>query len=256
MSNKTGNAGHVLDENTRRYYLDVMGVQCWQLRDNEKPPVTVDAASAAGSAAQSNLAIKAADSKPAADLPANDWTLLQSSVQQCHSCMLHDGRKQAILGRGNQAAQLMFVLLAPDSNDDNAARLCSGEAEALFARMLSAINLSMDEVYITSLLKCCVPARHTVTPQQIQHCNKHLKRQVELMQPKLLVVLGETTIRCLLQENMSLDDYRLLNAEASYHFDSVPIFASYSPQELLLQAGNKRKAWADLQQLQKVIESG
>ena len=145
--------------------------------------------------------------------------------------------------------------------------MCSGEAGELFAKMLSAINIPIDEVYITSLLKCNVPALHTISTREIHHCSDYLKQQVSLIQPRLIIVLGETAAQCLLQKDAPLDDLReLINtnvvsgiasgaAETSHQFESVPLFVSYSPQELAVQPGNKRKAWLDLQQMQKIIEA-
>ncbi len=245
MSNQVNKPATTLDEASRRYYLDVMGIQCWELRDNENiadaDADVANAVAAGDEAAVSTLALQ---------LPQLDAVL-----QQCSRCQLHTSRKQAISGRGNPAARLMFVVLAPDDHDDDAGVICSGAAGELFGKMLSAINIAIDDVYITSLLKCRVATRHTVTPQEIQFCNDYLKRQVQLVQPERLVVLGESAIRCLTQKNLSLDDFRALNAEPDYQLESVPVFASYSPQELLLQAENKRKAWSDLQLLQKMINS-
>ncbi len=222
-----------LDENSRRYYLDVMGVQCWELRE----AVEIDTV----------------------------FRQLEIDVQQCVKCPLHSKRKQALAGRGNQSADLMFVLLSPDNNDDDAGELCSAEAGELFAKMLTAIDVSIDEVYITSLLKCRVPLNHTVSPGEILRCSGYLKQQISHVQPKLLVVLGETAAHCLLQKDLPLDELRsLINAPdktqgvsdaagTDHQFESVPLFVSYSPQELVKQADNKRKAWLDLQQIQKIV---
>jgi len=250
-----------LDENRRRYYLDVLGIQCWQLRDAEDSSVTdrqAEGRSAAdrqvaerGSLAANNRDVTSADIITNAD----NWSQLETTIQQCDKCQLCATRKQAIAGRGKQSAELMFVLLAPAGSDDEAGSICSGEANDLFAKMLAAINLPIEGVYITSLLKCKVPAKHTVSPQEIKQCLVYLKQQIQLVQPKLLIVLGETTIRCLLQKNLSLDDFRAMNAESQYQLESVPLFVSYSPHELLQHAENKRKAWSDLQQLQKLIKN-
>lgn len=225
-----------LDENTRRYYLDAMGIQCWELLTD------------------------AVDSD-------TGFQLLETDVQGCVKCQLHTTRKQAIVGRGNQFADLMFVLLSPDAMDDESGILCGGDAGDLFAKMLAAINVSIDAVYITSLLKCSVPALHTVSTSEIHHCKDYLKQQIQLVQPKLLIVLGETAARCLLQKDASIDELRaMINADvtadmfasataAPHHFESIPLFVSYSPQELVRQSDNKRKAWQDLQQIQKIIEA-
>ncbi|MBT8135272.1 MAG: uracil-DNA glycosylase [Gammaproteobacteria bacterium] len=192
------------------------------------------------------------------DVPGNSWSLLEQDVENCDRCVLHETRKQPLIGRGSRSAELMFVLLAPDTSDDLMGMICSDAADDLFTRMLAAIDIEIEDVYITSLLKCAVPASHTVSPKEIRCCTEHLKQQVQLIQPELIVVLGETAIRCLLQKDLTLDDYRAMNPDKDnrdlqYQFESVPLFVSYSPHELLKQLENKRKAWSDLQQLQAMM---
>ena len=256
MTKDTKTPVNVLDENTRRYYLDVMGVQCWQLLDSGDQQTEAQEAERVNAAIEINTDV---DSDQAVSKHL-DWSLLDTAVQQCNKCALHKTRKQVLSGKGSQTAELMFVLLSPGLDDDS--DLLSAEANELLSKMLAAINLSIDAVYITSLLKCGVPAQHTVSPFEIQQCNVYLKQQIQLIQPKLLVVLGETAIRCILQQDSALDDFRQrINADtradtaAVNKFESVPLFVSYSPQELLQQPENKRKAWQDLQQLQKLIDS-
>jgi len=247
----TENTVTPLDENTRRYYLDVMGIQCWQLLDAENLQPASDETLIENNRDVTSVDV-AADADASINVRAQAWPQLENAIKQCSKCQLCNSRKQVIVGRGSQSAELMFVLLSPNSGDDETGAICSGEAGELFSKMLTAINISINDVYITSLLKCSVPTNHTVSPKEIQSCNEYLKHQIQLIRPKLLVVLGETAIRCLLQKTMSLDDYRAKNAGSQYQVESVPLFVSYSPQELLQQAENKRKAWSDLQQLQKL----
>ena len=233
-----------LDENTRRYYLDVMGVQCWQSLE----PV----------AQQNDDRHVEPEAESEGDVSVTGWLQLEQDIQACQQCVLHKTRKQALSGRGNQSADLMFVLLAPDASDDSNGQVCSDAAGDLFTRMLAAIDIDIDDVYISSLLKCALPASHTVTPTEIHCCTEYLKRQVQLIRPELIVVLGETAIRCLLQKDLALDDYRAMNPgrdskDQPYQFESVPLFVTYSPHDLLQQVENKRKAWSDLQQLQAMM---
>jgi len=220
-----------LDENTRRYYLDAMGVQCWQLRETPEKLVEQDI---------NNLT----------------WPQLENDIQGCDHCQLHTSRNQSISGRGNKNADLLFILLAPTQSDDKSGQLCDGEANTLLSKMLSAIEISIDDVYITSLLKCSVPAVHTVSPNEIQSCNNYLQQQLQLIQPKLVVVLGETANQCLFQKTLSLDDFRAMNAGSPQQINSIPLFTSYSPEELLKSPENKRNAWSDLQQIKKILGSG
>lgn len=256
MTKDTKTPVNVLDENTRRYYLDVMGVQCWQLLDSGDQQTETLEAERVKAVIEINTDV---DSDQAVSKHL-DWPLLDTAIQQCNKCPLHKTRKQVLSGKGSQSAELMFVLLSPGTDDGS--DLMSTEANELLSKMLAAINLSIDVVYITSLLKCGVPAQHTVSPFEIQQCNAYLKQQIQLIRPKLLVVLGETTIRCMLQQDSVLDDFRQqinantpADAATVNQFESVPLFVSYSPQELLQQPENKRKAWLDLQQLKKLIES-
>ena len=219
-----------LDENTRRYYLDAMGVQCWQLRDTSETLVAQE---------NNNLS----------------WSQLESDIQSCTHCQLHQSRKQPICGRGNTNADLFFILLAPTQSDDESGKLCDAEANALFSKMLSAIEISIDDVYITSLLKCSVPAVHTVSPKEIQSCNTYLQQQLQLIQPRLVIVLGETTNQCLFQKTLSLDDFRAMNIDSPQQINAIPLFTSYSPEELLQHPENKRDAWLDLQQIKKMLGS-
>lgn len=235
----------VLDENTRRYYLDAMGIQCWQLLATEI-------------ATEINQ-----DVTPAQSITSEvSWLQLEKNIQRCDQCQRHQGRKQAIVGRGSKTAELMFVLLSPNVSDDASGVICEGESGDLLTKMLSAINIPVSDVYITSLLKCYSTNTQTISPDEIQQCNHHLSQQIQLIQPKLLIVLGEAAAQCLLQENLPLDDLRVncnkdkninLALTDKYQFNDVPLFVSYSPDELLQKTENKRKAWSDLQALKKIV---
>jgi len=243
MVDKIATTPQVLDENTRRYYLDAMGIQCWQLLTTE---VNTDVTSQPQTSGELT------------------WLQLESNIQRCTDCALHQTRKQALVGRGSKAAELMLVLLAPSVEDDASGLICSGEGNALLKKMLAAINISIDEVYITALLKCAIPPNHTVSPAEIRQCRVHLKQQVQAIQPRLIVILGEVAAQCLLKESITIDEFRencnsaqqsagSRNAE-KYRFESVRLFISYSPDELVHQPENKRKAWVDLQALQKIVQ--
>lgn len=235
----------VLDENTRRYYLDAMGIQCWQSLDT-------------GSATEVNT-----DVTPAQVITSEvSWLQLEKNIQRCNQCQRHQSRKQAIVGRGSKTAELMFVLLSPNVLDDTSGVICEGDSGDLFTKMLAAIDIAISDVYITSLLKCHAAITPTISPDEIQQCNNHLSQQIQLIQPKLLIVLGEAAAQYLLQENLPFDELRVsCNKDKDIHspltdkyqFNDVPLFVSYSPDELLQNTENKRKAWSDLQALKQII---
>lgn len=249
---------NVLDENTRLYYLEAMGIQCWQPLHSVQV-IADDAASVETETEISNPGA-ADDGIDHTLAQPGDWPTLEASIQRCTSCQLHATRQRALVGRGNPAAELMFILLAPDSADEEAGLICSGEADTLFSKMLAAIDIDINDVYITSLIKCRPPQNHTISPREIMSCNEHLKQQVELVKPRHIIVLGETAIQCLLQKQQPIERMRTGINSASADacslnpLGSIPLFVSYSPHELLQKAELKRNAWADLQQLQKLID--
>lgn len=237
-----------LDENTRRYYLDAMGIQCWQEIAGEQVVLDGEVApSLDGEQIDSSVDVSTGNNKEVVT-----WDKLETSIKHCELCALHKTRNQSVInisGSKKQPSALMFVLLAPDNNGV----LLSEQAKSLFEKMLAAINISIHDVAITSLLKCSVPENHTVLEQEIVACNNHLKQQIQLVNPKQLIVLGDVASHCLLQKKLAFDDLRLNCNQAQSMVNGVPLFVSYSPEELLLNPEHKRKAWADLQQIQKEI---
>lgn len=246
------NSGCTLDENTRRYYLDTMGVQCWQPLEPEqagaKSPELADGIDTAGLGEQTTESI---------DFAAT----LEQQVAACQQCDLQRTRQKVIISRGSRKAELVFVLLAPERSDESNAMLCSGETGELFRKMLAAIDIDIDDVCITTLLKCALPDSHTVSPAEVNACSPYLRQQVEQLQPKFVIVLGEPTAQCLLQKKQPLDVLREMTnlaAQKRQHdsageFAGRPLLVTYSPRELLQQVQNKRKAWTDLQLLQSLL---
>lgn len=244
---------NVLDENTRRYYLDAMGIQCWQSLETDNEAAT--------KVENENEINRDVTSSQSLNNEVN-WLQLETSIQQCSKCPRQQSRKQAIVGRGNKSAELMFVLLSPNVIDDRSATICGGDSGGLLTKMLAAIDIAIDDVYITSLLKCHSADTSPISSDEVHQCNTHLSQQIELIRPKVLIVLGEAASQILLQENLPLDDLREncnkdksinLPATGKYQFNGITLFVSYSPDELLQNAENKRKAWSDLQALKKII---
>ena len=227
-----------MDEQLRRYYLDQLGIQCWQSA-TEQVAGPVDEVVDTGS-----LSTAAASPAPS----------LEQAVLGCTACSLHRHREQALPGRGDADAEVLVLLPHPSVEDDRAGSLCGGEQGALLEKMLAAIGLSFGQVYITSLLKCAVPARHTIMPVEIDQCRAHLDAQISTIRPGHILVLGELTARCLFQQDRTLDDFRRdINGGRDVVmgvYKDIRLLASYSPQELLERPACKRKAWQDLQLLQ------
>mgnify|MGYP001822828152 CR=1 FL=1 len=231
-----------MDEQLRRYYLDQLGIQCWQ---------AVAQAEAVARAEHESLHVEA-------DQPVLTPALtLEQAVQQCTACPLHEESGVALAGRGAADADVLVLLISPSTQDQEARQICSGEQGVLLDKMLAAIGLTGDQVYITSLLKHSVPDQHTITPAEVDACRQFLDQQLASIRPRFILTLGDLVTRCFLQQDKALDVFREdinINQDSrSAQYRDARLLVSYSPQELLLHPADKRKAWQDLQLLQTLI---
>ena len=168
-----------------------------------------------------------------------DWQGLQSVIDgqtQCHSC----GAANASLGSGDANANWLFVSDAPNGVDLQSQQLFSGRAGQLYEAMLLAVGLDRASVYTTSVFKCAASDDLSVVPT----CDKLLHRQIELVQPRVIVTFGEFATQSVARSNESLEQLR--SQDLMCHRSKVPIVASYSLLQLLDQPPLKAGAWQDL----------
>lgn len=168
-----------------------------------------------------------------------DWQGLQGLVDgqsQCVSC----GVGKSLLGAGDPNASWLFVIDAPHSQDVMSQQLLNARAGQLFDAMLSAIGLERGSVYMTSVFKCVASGDLSQTP----NCDKILHRQIELVQPQVVVALGEFAAQSAIKANESLD---VLRASAQHCFRTkVPIVPTYTPAQMLEEPTLKAAVWEDL----------
>ncbi|MFN5403137.1 MAG: uracil-DNA glycosylase, partial [Burkholderiales bacterium] len=137
-----------------------------------------------------------------------DWAQLQSAVMACTGCGLCQSRQQAILGEGLASADWMIVGDAPGEEEDQAARSFAGPAGLLLDNMLKALSLTREQVYLTHALKCRTPVGRNASQVEVSHCATYLARQVELVQPKVILAMGRTAALALLQSAEPLGKLR------------------------------------------------
>ena len=123
--------------------------------------------------------------------------VLSRQVAGCTRCRLHEGRTQVVFGNGNPDADLMFVGEAPGFHEDKQGVPFVGAAGQLLSKLLAGIGMSRDDVYIGNTLKCRPPGNRDPQPEEIQACESHLFRQIELIQPKLVATLGNFATKLL-----------------------------------------------------------
>ena len=172
-----------------------------------------------------------------------NWDELRSAVAACRQCRLCEARKRAVLGVGDVNADWLFVGEGPGAEEDERGEPFVGQAGKLLDNMLAAIGLKRGvDVYIANAVKCRPPENRTPTPEETAACLPYLERQIELIQPKLIVALGRPAAQTLLQAEVKtgaargrLHDYR-----------GIPLIVTYHPAYLLRTLLDKAKAWEDL----------
>lgn len=181
---------------------------------------------------------------PGNDIDSLDWPGLQARVSGCTLCELHQGRTQTVFGVGNEQADLMIIGEAPGAEEDKQGEPFVGRAGQLLTAMLKAIQLSRQDVYIANILKCRPPNNRDPKPEEAALCSQYLKRQIELIQPKLILAVGRIAAQRLLQTDLSLAKMR--GQLHLYPLTNTPMIVTYHPAYLLRTPSDKRKAWQDL----------
>jgi len=225
-------------------YLKAMGIDVWvpRLQEDveESPPVEA-------AMVQPEPVARQPDSPKvdqASDIDQMDWSALRARVSTCSLCELQQGRTQTVFGVGNQQADLLVIGEAPGAEEDRQGEPFVGRAGQLLTAMLKAIHLSRQEVYIANILKCRPPDNRDPRPEEAALCSQYLKRQIELIQPRLILAVGRIAAQRLLQTDQSLSKMRGQLHE--YSLTSIPLIVTYHPAYLLRTPLDKRKAWQDL----------
>ena len=172
-----------------------------------------------------------------------DWTQLKQTVTDCTACGLRAGCTQTVFGVGDEKAQWLFVGEGPGAEEDQRGEPFVGQAGRLLDNMLAAIGLKRGEnVYLANIVKCRPPGNRNPEPAEASTCAPYLSRQVELIQPKLIVALGKVAAANLLATDAPIGSLR----GKLHDYRGIPLIATYHPAYLLRSLQDKAKAWADL----------
>ena len=172
-----------------------------------------------------------------------DWTQLKAKVAGCSDCKLRAGCTQTVFGVGDEKAQWMLVGEAPGSEEDRQGEPFVGQAGKLLDNMLAAISLQRGKnVYIANVLKCRPPGNRNPEPDEVAKCSPHLRRQIELIEPKLILAMGRFAAQTLLGTDATIASLR----GKLHSYLGVPLIVTYHPAYLLRNLPDKSKSWADL----------
>jgi uracil-DNA glycosylase family 4 len=241
-----------LTESARRAYLAAMGIDLWERRPprptsarpvtDTVPPVSSPPATPSAVPAAAPVPASPASSSPGPIVTGLEWAPLEAQVKGCARCGLHATRTQAVFGVGSMRARWVFVGEAPGADEDRQGEPFVGRAGQLLNAMLTAVGLKRDEVYIANVLKCRPPGNRDPQPDEVEQCEPYLVRQIELIQPDLIVALGRHAAHSLLKTELPLA--KLRGQRLRYH--DIPLVVTYHPAYLLRNPADKRKAWQDL----------
>jgi DNA polymerase len=167
---------------------------------------------------------------------------VEQAVMECARCPLSESRTQGVFSRGRIDADLMIIGEAPGADEDAQGEPFVGRAGKLLDRMIAAMGLQRDDVYITNILKSRPPNNRDPLPEEIKACRPYLERQIELIAPRVLMTVGKPAANTLLDNNTALG--RLRHEWREYR--GIPLMCTYHPAYLLRSPGQKAKTWADL----------
>jgi len=222
----------------------------WQRRGQSKPVlehVTVTAQPISEQVASKSVVEK----EDMQTLDSHNWPGLKALVRNCTACKLRASCTQTVFGMGDARADWLFVGEWPGADEDVQGEPFVGQSGKLLDNMLAAIKLKRGHnVYITNILKCYPPGGRTPEANEIAQCMPYLERQIQLIQPKLIVALGETAA-LLLGHDATLSDLRgklfdYRGSSAHGLVKGIPLIITYHPTYLLHTPLQKAQAWDDL----------
>ena len=174
-----------------------------------------------------------------------DLEKLRDEALGCTRCELHQTRKTVVFGTGNESADLMFVGEAPGADEDQSGEAFVGRAGQLLTKIIEAMELTRDEVYIANVIKCRPPGNRNPSSFEIETCEPFLQKQIELIKPKVICALGTFAAQTLLRTNQRISILR-----GRFHdYHGVKLMPTYHPAYLLRNPHGKRDVWEDMKKI-------
>ena len=186
---------------------------------------------------------------PMGKLPIVSLDDVRARMGECTLCKLHKGRHTIVFGVGNPKARLMFVGEAPGEDEDLKGEPFVGKAGQLLTKMIEAMGLRREDVYICNTVKCRPPNNRNPEPDELAACEPFLKGQLASVKPEVIVTLGKFAAQALLREQTPITRLRGQWRE----YEGIPVMPTFHPAYLLRSPQEKTKAWEDLQSVMKKL---
>jgi DNA polymerase len=230
----------------RQACLAALGVDVYVRRPAPGGAPAVPAATAVPvrAAAPQPVPPPAARDATSAGVAGLEWEPLEATVAGCTRCGLCQTRTRTVFGTGDRRARWMFIGEAPGADEDRQGEPFVGRAGQLLTSMIRAIGLRRENVYIANVLKCRPPGNRDPKPEEVAQCRGYLERQIELVEPSIVVAVGRIAAQNLLATDVPLA--RLRGRLHALGGRGWPVVVTYHPAYLLRSPGEKRKAWQDL----------
>ncbi len=186
-----------------------------------------------------------------------NFTQLNKTIKECKNCKLHETRAHALCGEGNRHAKMMLIAQAPGREEDQSGKMFTGPSGKIFHELLKKANISKDEIYMTNLIKCYLPKCRRPSKNEIEQCTKYLEKEIELINPIVLVSLGFHATRYVFKK------YNLIRPpkkEYSHLFGtvfqvgSVSIFPLRHPTALLFNSEKRDTMQHNYNKLRELLD--
>lgn len=175
---------------------------------------------------------------------------LNNLIKNCTKCDLHKNRNNFVFGSGNPNAKVMVIGEGPGAEEDKQGLPFVGRAGQLLTDILKAIKFERDEVYIANIVKCRPPENRTPLPEEMETCIPYLKKQISLIQPKMILCLGLTAAKGLLRKKESLTALR----GKFFEYEGIKVMVTFHPAALLRNPNWKRDCWEDVKKFRKMYD--
>lgn len=192
----------------------------------------------------------------------NDYDTLKSICQSCQKCALSETRTQVVVGKGPVPCKLMIIGEGPGEQEDLSGNPFVGKAGQLLTKILESVGINRDtDAYITNTVKCRPPQNRTPMVSEIEACKPYLLRQIQLVQPKIVVLLGAPSLKTILEETAPISKVRgtWYKATVSYMADPLYIMPMFHPSFLLRNASREKGSpkwltWEDIREVKIALD--